>query len=68
MSKAVAHLYSSVFYRYNGECTEAFQEFSSEKAVLFFHQEVQGGTEESTRPADGICHYKTGPEAHACSQ
>lgn len=48
-----------VFYRYNSERTEAFQESSSETTVLFFYQEVQGGTEEAARPADGLRHYKT---------
>lgn len=48
-----------VFYRYNSECTEAFQESPSETAVLLLYQEMQGGAEESPGAADGLRHYKT---------
>lgn len=47
---------TSVFFRNNSECTEAIQESSCEKAVLFLYQEVQGGAEENTGSAHGIRH------------
>lgn len=40
LCKAVAHNMLFLSCRYNSECTEAFQEYPSEKAVLLLHKEV----------------------------